>query len=130
MYRVKTYIDRSPVHGIGVFAGEDIPKGTLVWSFEPGFDLCYTQAEYEAMSKPVRDYFDIYAYWNKGRIWFCGDHGRYANHSDDPNVANWPEPDSDAEAATRDIKKGEEILSDYRTFDDPSRENLAQIIGS
>ena len=30
MYRVKTYLDRSLINGIGVFAGEDIPAGTLI----------------------------------------------------------------------------------------------------
>ena len=130
MYLVKTYLDKSGIHGIGVFAGEDISKGTVVWDFVEGIDRAYTQSEFDALPATARSYLEFYAFWDKGMIYKCGDHGCYTNHSDAPNTGNWPEPDSMSEVALRDIKKGEEITSDYRTFDEPSRENLQSVIGA
>jgi len=33
MFLVKTYLDKSKIRGIGLFADEFIPKGTLIWKF-------------------------------------------------------------------------------------------------
>lgn len=128
MYRVKTYVDKSSIHGLGVFAGEDISKDTIVWEDVPGFDKVYTKAEYDAFPQQARDYLDIYAYWDQEGIHLCGDHGIYCNHADEPNVGNWPPSGGKFEMALRDIKKGEEITSDYRTFDDSSRNDLETVL--
>lgn len=130
MYLIKTYLDRSAIHGIGVFAGEDIPKGTKVWDFVEGFDQVIDQSDYDALPPQAQEYLTIYAWWENGKIWICGDNGRYTNHSDEPNVVNWPNADSMAEAASRDIKKGEELTSDYRSFDDISKEDLDSVIAA
>lgn len=126
MYRVKTYVDKSTIHGLGVYAGEDIPKDTIVWEAVPGFDQTFTQAQYEAFPKQARDYLDVYAWWDEQGIHLCGDDGIYCNHSEAPNVGNWPPGANETkfEIALRDIKKGEEIVSDYRTFDQSSRDDL------
>ena len=39
MLLVRTYLDRSAIHGIGLFAAERIPKGTVLWRLEPSIDL-------------------------------------------------------------------------------------------
>ena len=43
MLLVKTYLDKSPIHGIGVFAGETIRKDAKIWRFVYGFDRFYTR---------------------------------------------------------------------------------------
>ncbi|HEU4839385.1 MAG TPA: SET domain-containing protein-lysine N-methyltransferase [Micavibrio sp.] len=132
MYRVKVYVDRSPIHGLGVFAGEDIKKGEVVWEMVRGFDRVYTQAEYESFPEQARKYLDTYAYWDGEGIHLCGDQGIYTNHSETPNVgsvAEWPDPGSDYEYALRDIAKGEEITSDYRVFDDISKHDFKKVLG-
>lgn len=128
MYLVKTYIEKSTIHGMGVFAGEDIAKGTLVWDFVEGLDQSFTQAQYDALADVAKKYLEYYGWWNNGLIYKCGDHGSYTNHSDTPNTGNWPNTHSMAEVALRDIKKGEEITSDYRSFDEISRENLSKVL--
>lgn len=129
MYLVKVYVDKSSIHGLGVFAGEDIPKGTVIWKLEPAFDHIYTQEEFDRLPQQAQDYLNIYAYWEHGRIIHCGDCGIYVNHSDSPNVGNMPD-DVDREIALYDIKKGEEITSDYRTFDDISKKDLGKVLGA
>ena len=112
MLRVKTYLDRSEIDGYGVFAGEDIPKGTVTWQFEYGFDL-YVE---EFMIKNDPEYIKKYAYFDKqvNKHILCGDIDKYTNHSLNPNVG----PLSDGRVvALRDIKKGEEILVNYFDID-------------
>ncbi len=45
MLVVKTFLKFSPIHGLGCFAGEDLKKGQLVWRFDPGIDLTFTEEE-------------------------------------------------------------------------------------
>ena len=124
MYLIKTYLDRSKIEGVGVFAGQDIPKGTKVWEPVPGFDQIMDPAHVKTLPPAAQRYIERYAFVHRGRVYLCGDHGQFTNHSDNPNTGNWPSPDGEVEVALRDIKKGEELTSDYRIFDEYSREKL------
>ena len=113
MLLVKTYLDKSPIHGIGVFAAELIRKDTKIWRFVEGFDRAYTPKEFAKLPKPARDYLKDYGYRVDGEILFTFDHDHYINHSDNPNTylkAGYT-------IARRNIRKGEEITNDYREFD-------------
>ena len=113
MLLVKTYLDKSPIHGIGVFAGQFIRKGTKIWRFVEGFDRCYTPKEFARLPRPARDYLKSYGYRADGEVLFTVDNDHYINHSDDANT-QWRNGYS---VATRDIRKGEEITNNYREFD-------------
>ena len=49
MLLVRTRLGPSTIHGIGVFADEDIPRGTIVWSFNPLIDKALTDEEIEGL---------------------------------------------------------------------------------
>ena len=122
MYIIKTYLAQSLIHGIGVFAGEDVPKGALVWQLVEGFDRVFGAAEVEKMPARAREYLRRYAFLQNGKFYLCGDYGQFINHSETPNVID--APDGMSEIAARDISKGEELTSDYRAFDDISRADM------
>lgn len=113
MLLVKTYLDNSPIHGIGVFAGEPIPKGTKVWTFADGFDRCFTERQFRKLPKPAREFIGYYGYRVDGEIILTCDNDRYTNHSDNANT-HWHRGFM---RARRAIAKGEEITNDYREFD-------------
>ena len=46
MLLVKTYLDKSSIHGLGVFASQVIRKGTKVWRFVDGFDRVYSPTQF------------------------------------------------------------------------------------
>ena len=48
MNQVKTYIDVSPIEGIVLFAGQFIPKDTLIWEFS-GMDQEFNQEQINSM---------------------------------------------------------------------------------
>jgi SET domain-containing protein len=113
MLLVKTYLDKSPIHGIGLYAAEHIPKGKKIWRFVEGYDRCYTPRQFAKLPKQARDFLKFYAYRADGEILYTVDHDHHINHSDDANTF-WRNGYS---IAARDIAKGAEITNDYREFD-------------
>jgi len=113
MLLVKTYLNRSQIHGLGVFAAEFIRKGTKVWRFEESFDRVYSPQQFAKLPKPARDYIRNYGYRVDGEVLLTIDHDHHMNHSEDANT-HWRNGHI---VARRNIRKGEEITNDYRLFD-------------
>jgi len=113
MLLVKTYIDKSAIHGLGVFAGEFIRKGARVWRFVEGFDQVYSPKQFASLPKPAREYIWNYGYRVDGEILLTTDHDHHMNHSEHANT-HWR---NGYIVARRNIRKGEEITNDYRQFD-------------
>lgn len=113
MLLVKTYLDRSRIHGLGVFASKFIAKGTKIWRFVEGFDRCYTPRQFARLPKQARDYLKEYAYRADGEILFTVDNDHYINHSEIPNT----HLRGGYAIASRNIAKGAEITNNYREFD-------------
>ncbi|TIN14874.1 MAG: SET domain-containing protein-lysine N-methyltransferase, partial [Mesorhizobium sp.] len=88
MLLVDVYLDKSPIQGIGVFAKNHIPRGTLVWKLHPNYDRRIPVEVYERETGPVRAYLDRYSYPDRrdpNFVVFEADDARYMNHADDPN---------------------------------------------
>jgi hypothetical protein len=113
MLLVKTYLDRSPIHGLGVFAAEAIPKGTKIWRYVEGFDRSWSPRQFAKLPKEAQEFIAYYGYRVDGEILLTVDNDHFINHSDDSNTY-WR---SGHIRARRDIAKGEEITNSYRLFD-------------
>lgn len=116
MLTVKTSLRPSATHGIGVFAEQFIPAGTVVWQFQPDFDFRVSEESVAALPEIARQRLLHYsAKWGGGYV-ISADDARFLNHSETPNLRTHDEPDCDI--AIRDIQIGEELFEDYREFDD------------
>ncbi|MBP7846391.1 MAG: SET domain-containing protein [Candidatus Pacebacteria bacterium] len=117
MLLVKTKLDKSEISGIGLFADEFIKEGTVVWEYNPKFDLLYSKEEIEHLPVAFQEQLHKYSYLDKdyGKYLLCGDDARFFNHSDDPNCLD-SVSDEDVTIAARDIQKGEELTCNYRVF--------------
>jgi SET domain-containing protein len=123
MFIIPTYLSNSPIHGVGVFTPEPIAKGTLLWEFDPSVDWRITPDELERFPEPYQSRFRMYCYLLPEGIYvFCGDNAKFMNHSTDPNC---DDPEGYYTIANRDIEAGEELTSDYTTFDLESAEKGA-----
>ncbi|HWL47120.1 MAG TPA: SET domain-containing protein-lysine N-methyltransferase, partial [Sphingomonadaceae bacterium] len=60
MLLVKTYLDRSPIHGLGVFAAEPIPKGTKIWRYVEGFDRSWSPRQFARLPKEAQEFVAYY----------------------------------------------------------------------
>ncbi len=121
MLVVKASAKPSRIHGIGLFADQDIKKGKLIWKFDPRFDILFDPKEVDLMPKIQKDFIKHCAYLSKvtGKYILSVDDSRFLNHSSNNNIdgidiAGGPEG---GDAANRDIRAGEELTVDYRTFD-------------
>ncbi|HZM33580.1 MAG TPA: SET domain-containing protein-lysine N-methyltransferase [Burkholderiales bacterium] len=121
MLLVRTRLQRSPIHGLGVFAAEPIAAGTEVWRFTPGFDLEANPALLERQPGPFREYLLHHGYVDKRLRLFilCCDDARFLNHSDTPNIApDYTRDRHGVDIALRDIREGEELTVDYRMMEE------------
>jgi SET domain-containing protein len=118
---VKTRLGLSEIAGIGLFAAEDIPKGTVTWCFMGDFDRLLSQDEIDSLPEPARSNLldHVYLHEASGAYVLCADNARFMNHANEPNTEGVHAPGAieGYDVATRDIAAGEELTCDYRTFD-------------
>lgn len=123
--RERTYVklQASPLHGIGVFAARDIPKGTKD-IFSPPHNhftnLTYAEvADLPEHSRALIENFCLYdetGYFVPDEGFDTMDIALYLNHSDTPNIRSID--DGDYFEALVDIPAGTELLIDYGTIVD------------
>lgn len=134
MNLVKTYLDKSPIEGIGLFAAEFISKDTLIWQLIEPFDLVLDKRIWDSIkdnlhqwyAEPMSNYLLRYYYEKGGKCVFCGDDARFANHSNNANTRSI----FDKQWAKRDIRKGEEIFCNYFEINDEFNESEFEILKS
>ncbi len=119
MLRVRTKVKSSPVHGLGLFADQFIPKGTITWEYDSTFDVGFSEEDVNGLDGLPKGFLMFYCYLDKDlkRFILCADNQRYINHTSDralENITSTPRQD----VAERDIQPGEEMLCDYHKFDD------------
>jgi uncharacterized protein len=111
MLLVRSCLAPSKINGLGVFAKELIPAGSVVWEFTPGFDLEYC---IDDQPPPIQEYLRHYgSRVHPGIHLLCGDNARFMNHSNVPNISAAESPN----IALGDIAAGEEITCNYAEFD-------------
>ena len=94
-----TYLDKSPIHGRGLFARADIPKDTILGTLQG--KLCHHDGEYVLwLSKS--EGFEVSCEF------------RYINHAKSANACYY---DDLTVVALRNIKAHEEITHDYEAVD-------------
>jgi SET domain-containing protein len=126
MYMVKTLIAESGIEGSGVFADQDIPKGTVVWKFDPNYDLTLSLDDFGKLDSEAKAEIRKVAYISptSGRWVYppANDPARYTNHSETSNnLSAVFDSDTSSEPlfiAKTEIAKGTELTVNYIEFDD------------
>ncbi len=107
----------SPVHGVGVFAIRDIPKGTTItdYSIHNIKDIRLLKVERKHFNKILPEIRELildhtmFQSWQEEFFFYSPNYEvcltSFMNHSEDPN--------SDGRVALRDIKAGEEVTENY-----------------
>ncbi len=113
MLLVKTYLDKSPIDGIGLFAREDIEIGEKISEYDAWFNPLIRKSSYNSITK---DFLRKYGVFEKVHIGYrlYLDDERFMNHSDDPNTI---QEDVNTCIAKVNIKKGEEITCNYKELE-------------
>jgi uncharacterized protein len=99
--------------GLGVFATQFIPKGTITWVRDP-LDRVLTPDRFKAMPPIYTDRLFKYTFRDtQGNHILCWDAGRFLNHSCEPSCMGYS---IDFEIAIRDIYPNEELTNDYMSL--------------
>lgn len=117
MLMVSTYLAPSTIEGLGVFAGEFIERGRLMWSLSPLFDIFIRESEIEGLPQHVQNFIDRYSWTHlemPGFVMLESDYGKFMNHSLTPNTDFRV---FDKGYALTNIAQGEEITCNYHECD-------------
>jgi uncharacterized cupin superfamily protein len=103
MFYVKVKLKESKIHGIGLFADEDIPKGKTVYSDNNKLDLFLSEKEFSSLADNEKNTIKHYGFFDKsvGKWHLNFDDMRFCNHSLDGNITLR----SSKLIAKKDIKK-------------------------
>jgi uncharacterized protein len=116
MLLIPVKLDRSSIHGLGIFAVTPIARGTQVWQFTPGFDLDIDPRELERHPKHFQEKMLHYGYIDPrlNRLILCCDDYRFVNHSGTPTLyIDTTANRYGTDFAARNIEVGEELTIDY-----------------
>jgi SET domain-containing protein len=117
MLLISTYVAPSSIEGLGVFADEYVPGGSLIWGFDPKFDILVNEMELGALPPHVQSFIARYSYPHlemEGHRVIDMDNGKYMNHSLTPNTDFRI---FDKGYALADLAPGDEITCNYHEFD-------------
>lgn len=120
MLLVATHVAPSAIHGLGLFAGQFIERGSPIWQFAPGFDRELSPEQFSQLPARAQAHIRWFGFVDgaSGGWVLSGDHACFMNHSPTPNTgapANSRPPVTTV--ALRDIAAGEELTCDYFAFD-------------
>lgn len=113
MLLVETYIDRSPINGIGLFTKSHIMAGEIVWLNGTDSELILTQEQFDQKSEYLKHLYRHYGY--KSKDWHLPlDNSRFMNHSVRPNLS---EDMYGNYVAVIDLPPYTELTCNYSMFD-------------
>jgi len=113
----------SKIHGVGVFAIRDIPKGRYVFQGDDDEMVWVDASATNRLGKEVKKLYQDFCVPRNGKYGCPRNFNLltlawYLNHSDKPNMA----ADKNYNFySARKIRKGEELTVDYETYCDPKR---------
>jgi uncharacterized protein len=120
MLFIKTRVGPSGIHGMGLFAGEFVPRGAPIWRFEPGFDHDFSPEQFAALPPLARSHTRWFCFVSRenGHVILSGDHACFINHSAEANTGTPRDTQPPVTTvARRDIAAGEEITCNYWEYD-------------
>ncbi len=121
MIHIKYKLDRSPEHGIGLFAAEDLVAGQLIYTASPLLDLNISQEQFDSLSEAEQNEVRWWGFKiEKDNVWHVDfDVSKFINHSYAATVTQSPEHEDAYLITTRAVKAGEELTQNYLEFESP-----------
>ena len=126
MLLIRTVVKPSSIHGLGLFAAEDIPKGAAIWRFSPGLDMEIAATDFDKLTPYEQDVILFYGFHSTktGKYHLSFDDVRFINHAEQGNVTvdvARASAEDDIEymlIAAQDIAAGDELTQNYYEFDE------------
>lgn len=119
MIHIKYKLDKSKLHGIGLFTEKDLKKGQIVYTASPLLDVNITQEQFNSLNENEKAEIRYWGFWDEpNNVWHVDfDNSKFINHLFDPTLTQDPKHKDAYLIATRDIKAGEELTQNYLEFE-------------
>lgn len=116
MILVRCEVRPSRLHGVGLFALEDIKAGTMTWRQDDRIDIRFPFPMRSDYPKCVREHIEARSYkLNEEEFQrYPSDQAQFMNHSVNANCRY--DAYQKADFAIRDIKAGQEITTNYYLY--------------
>ena len=81
-------LDRSPIHGIGLFTAEDVAKGQLIYTASPVIDMDITDDQFKSLSATEKKEIQYWGFFDEpSQCWHVDfDVSKFINHAYDGTV--------------------------------------------
>ncbi len=121
MIHIRYKLGASSLHGVGLLADQDIPKGALIYTPSPLLDVNLTQEQFDSLDEREREEVHWWGFYDEpSQKWHVDfDMTRFINHSYDATVTQDPAYAEAHLVAARDIQAGEELTQNYLEFETP-----------
>jgi len=119
MIHIKYKLNKSNLHGIGLFTDEDIKRGQLIYSASPLLDVNITREQFNSLDEKEKNELRWWGFWDEANnVWHSDfDVSRFINHSFNATLTQNPKHKDTYLIATRDISAGEELTQNYLEFE-------------
>lgn len=126
MLCIRTRLQRSKIHGLGVITLDSLAKGEELWRFHKDLDQRIRLSEVHRLPRHSMDALLHYCYINPDApdlIVLCADDARFMNFDDPANteVSTIKVDGEFSLVAARDIKAGEELTVPFNSDADAAR---------
>jgi SET domain-containing protein len=89
MLLIDTYLDKSKIHGVGVFSNQNVKKGEKIKEVRPEFEIEFNSDNLPKMPLALSNFISTHSYERElgSKILVLGiDNEKYLNHSTNPSV--------------------------------------------
>lgn len=119
MIHIKYKLKNSKIHGVGLFADENIKKGALVYTASPLLDVNISRERFEFLDDKEKQEIRWWGFWDEpNNVWHVDfDVSKFINHSFEGNLTQDKSKKDAYLIASRDIKLGEELTQNYLEFE-------------
>src|SRR4030042_4534753 len=92
MMHIKYKLDKSKLHGIGLFTTESLKKGQVVYTASPVLDVNITQEQFDSLDEREKKEIKYWGFWDKpNNVWHVDfDNSKFIDHSLNPNLTQSP----------------------------------------
>jgi hypothetical protein len=70
MMHIKCKLDKSPLHGVGVFTEENVKKGNVIYTESPLLDVNITKEQFDSLTEKEKGEVGYFGFWIEDRkVW-------------------------------------------------------------
>lgn len=119
MIHIKYKLGKSKLHGIGLFAEENLKKGQVIYTASPLLDVDISKQQFNSLDEKEQREIKYWGFWDEpNNVWHVDfDNSKFINHSFEPTLTQDSKHKDAYLVTTKNIKKGEELTQNYLEFE-------------